>query len=118
MIKNEEMVFNKRNTGYMKRVMAEDVENMEISIAHNLPDVVAAMIDPENERLIQEAISSLVIIAHRLSTITSADQIIVLNSDGGIEETGNHEELMKAGGMYTRFREARQRARSWKISKN
>ncbi len=82
------------------------------------------MIDPENERLIQEAISSLVkdktlvIIAHRLSTITHADQIITLNNGGGIEETGNHEELIKADGMYKRFWEARKRARSWKISRN
>jgi ATP-binding cassette subfamily B protein len=42
----------------------------------------------------------------------------VLNNGGGIEETGKHEELIKAGGMYTRFWEARQRARSWKISRN
>lgn len=89
-----------------------------------LLDEATAMIDPENEKLIQEAISSLVkdktlvIIAHRLSTITSADQIIVLNNGGGIEETGKHEELIKAGGMYTRFWEARKRARSWKISRN
>jgi len=71
------------------------------------------MIDPENERLIQEAISALVkdktlvIIAHRLSTITSADKIIVLNNGGGIEETGKHKELIKADGMYRHFWEAR-----------
>lgn len=88
-----------------------------------LLDEATAMIDPENERLIQEAINSLVkektlvIIAHRLSTITSADQIIVLNNNGGIEEVGKHEELIKTGGMYTRFWKARQHARSWKVTR-
>ena len=38
--------FNKRTTGDIKRVMAEDVENMEISIAHNMPDVVTAITTP------------------------------------------------------------------------
>jgi len=38
--------FNKRNTGDIKRVVVEDVENMEISIAHNMPEVVTAITIP------------------------------------------------------------------------
>lgn len=59
-----------------------------------LLDEATASVDPENEHLIQDAINALVksktliIIAHRLSTITSADQIIVLNSRGSLEEVG------------------------------
>jgi ATP-binding cassette subfamily B protein len=87
-----------------------------------LLDEATASVDPENEHLIQDAINALVksktliIIAHRLSTITSADQIIVLNSEGKIEEVGKHEDLVKGGGLYSRFWKSRQQARSWKVS--
>ena len=87
-----------------------------------LLDEATASVDPENEHLIQDAINALVksktliIIAHRLSTITSADQIIVLNSRGSIEEVGKHEDLLKGGGLYTRLWKSRQEARGWKVS--
>ena len=87
-----------------------------------LLDEVTASVDPENEHLIQDAINALVesktliIIAHRLSTITSADQIIVLNSRGSIEEVGKHEDLLKTGALYSRLWETRQQERSWKVS--
>ena len=87
-----------------------------------LLDEATASIDPENEHRIQDAINALVesktliIIAHRLSTITSADQIIVLNSEGKVEEMGKHTELLKTGRLYRRLWESRQQARSWKVS--
>ena len=87
-----------------------------------LLDEATASVDPENEHLIQDAINALVasktliIIAHRLSTITSADQIIVLNREGKVEEVGKHEDLLKAGGLYSRLWKSRQQARSWKVS--
>ena len=87
-----------------------------------LLDEATASIDPENEHRIQDAINALVesktlvIIAHRLSTIKSADQIIVLNSEGKVEEVGKHTELLKAGRLYRRLWESRQQARSWKVS--
>ena len=63
-------------------------------------DEATAYADPENEALIQEAISNLVkgknlvMIAHRLNTIKQAHQIILINK-GQILAKGKHEELMK-----------------------
>jgi len=68
-------------------------------------DEATSALDTESERLVQEAIDRLmegrtaVIIAHRLSTIVNAHKIVVM-SDGGIIETGTHEELLAANGIY------------------
>ena len=62
-------------------------------------------IDTRSEMLITEAFDTMmkektsIVIAHRLSTIEKADVIIVMK-DGGIVETGNHNELMKKQGFY------------------
>jgi ATP-binding cassette subfamily B protein len=89
-----------------------------------LLDEATASVDPENEYLIQGAINALVesktliIIAHRLSTIKSADQIIVLNGQGRIEETGRHEGLLENKGLYARLWQSRVQAKKWRIGED
>lgn len=71
-------------------------------------DEATAYIDPENEAILQRAISKLVkgktliMIAHRLSTITNADQIIVINK-GRVEACGNHEQLLRNCTLYEKL---------------
>ncbi len=78
-------------------------------------DEATASIDPENEHLIQFAISELtkgktiITIAHRLATIRNADQILVVE-DGRIAECGTHDELIAADGLYRRFVKIREKA--------
>ncbi len=68
-------------------------------------DEATASVDTATEKLIQKAIDKVIenrttiIIAHRLSTVRNADKIAVLK-DGAIAEIGNHEELIKKGGLY------------------
>jgi len=69
-------------------------------------DEATAHLDSENEELVQNALASAlqgrtsIVIAHRLSTVMSADQIIVLEN-GLIRERGKHDELVRAGGLYS-----------------
>jgi ATP-binding cassette subfamily B protein IrtB len=85
-----------------------------------LLDEATASLDPENELLIQNAISELVksktliVIAHRLSTIAHADKILVIDN-GRIIERGKHAELIKKGGLYSRMWDKQQQARGWKL---
>jgi len=71
-------------------------------------DEATSALDNESERWVQEALHNLMkgrttlIIAHRLSTIEHADRVIVM-SNGEIVEQGRHEELLKAGGVYSRL---------------
>ena len=83
-------------------------------------DEATASIDPENEHLIQSAISELtkgktiVTIAHRLATIENADQILVVE-DGKIAEAGTHAQLIARDGVYKRFTEIRKNAEGWSL---
>lgn len=71
-------------------------------------DEATSSLDAESERLVQEALETLmatrttIVIAHRLSTIRKADRIVVL-VDGGVAEEGTHEELLRMSGEYSRL---------------
>lgn len=71
-------------------------------------DEATANIDSYTEMLIQKALAKLLenrtglVIAHRLATIREADRIIVLQN-GEIVESGNHQQLMKNGKLYSKL---------------
>jgi ATP-binding cassette subfamily B protein len=73
-----------------------------------LLDEATASLDSESERHVQEALAELckgrttLVIAHRLSTIMHADCILVVE-DGGVVESGRHDELLRKGGRYASF---------------
>ena len=73
-----------------------------------LLDEATSALDTESEKLVQEAISNLmigrtsIVIAHRLSTIQNADQILVLDK-GKIVESGTHDQLIGQNGLYCRL---------------
>ncbi len=88
------------------------------ALAFNPPvlvlDEATSSIDTETERLIQEAIQTLmegrtsIVIAHRLSTIRCADSILVFHH-GEIRERGTHEQLMQMDGLYRKLYEIQYR---------
>lgn len=85
-----------------------------------LLDEATSSLDPENEVLIQQAISALVenktviVIAHRLQSVCNADQIVVLK-DGEVHEAGDHEGLLKMNGLYAKLWNEQNNAGNWRI---
>ena len=93
-------------------------------------DEATAFADPDNEVLIQQALSALskgelnsnspgktvIMIAHRLSSITDADCIYVLQ-DGKIAESGTHSKLIERNGIFTRMWKNYSEAAEWRIAK-
>lgn len=103
-------------------------ERQRISIARailkNAPivllDEATASLDPENEVLIQKAISALIkdrtviVIAHRLKTIAGANKIVVLD-EGVVVEEGTHEQLIKNDNLYARLWQIQQDSLGWSV---
>lgn len=104
-------------------------ERQRVSIARALVkqapivlfDEATSALDAENEANIIHAMgelrknSTLIVIAHKLETIAAADQIVVLDATGRICQQGRHEDLLAAGGQYTRFWNERTAARGWAL---
>ena len=71
-------------------------------------DEATSSLDNESELVIQQALEELaknrttLVIAHRLSTIKHADKIVVL-TERGIQEEGNHQELLMRNGLYAKL---------------
>lgn len=94
-------------------------ERQRIAIARamlrNAPVVIldeaTAYTDPENEAVIQEAVSrlvqgkTLIVIAHRLSTIIDSDKIVVIR-DGKIDAQGTHGQLLESSELYRQMWQA------------
>ncbi|MDR1444426.1 MAG: ABC transporter ATP-binding protein/permease [Treponema sp.] len=105
-------------------------ERQRISIARALLkdapivllDEATASLDPENETLIQAAISELVknrtviVIAHRLRTVLGADKIAVLDQ-GRLVEEGTGEELLAKEGLFSRLYRIQQESLGWSAGK-
>ncbi len=103
-------------------------ERQRISIARALLkdapvillDEATASLDPENEVLIQTAISRLIegktvlVIAHRLRTVAGADKIIVLDA-GKVREQGTHDALMKKNGLYRKLYDLQRESLAWGV---
>jgi ATP-binding cassette subfamily B protein len=101
-------------------------ERQRISIARALLkdapivllDEATSSLDPENEVLVQEAISELVknrtviVIAHRLRTVLGADTIAVLEK-GKLVEHGTAEELIAKKGLFARLYRIQQESLGW-----
>lgn len=103
-------------------------ERQRISIARALLkdapivllDEATSSLDPENEVLIQQAISELVrgrtviVIAHRLRTIANVDNIVVLD-DGVVVEQGTAKQLLRQDGLYARLYNIQQASLGWSV---
>ncbi len=75
-----------------------------------LLDEATSSLDAESEKLVQEALEHLMkgrttlVIAHRLATVKKVDRIVVM-AEGKIVDEGNHEQLLRANGLYARLAE-------------
>ena len=101
-------------------------ERQRLSIARaflkNAPililDEIAASLDVDNEKKIQDSLNKLVknktvlIISHRMKSIENADKIVVLDK-GKVESQGTHAELLKTSEVYKNLIKKSQSAESF-----
>ncbi|MDO5725841.1 MAG: ABC transporter ATP-binding protein [Tissierellia bacterium] len=84
-------------------------------------DEATAYTDPENEYVIQRAISqlikdkTLIVVAHRLSTITNSDQILLIDK-GIVKASGTHEDLLKSSELYKNMYDAHLKTKDEKVA--
>jgi ATP-binding cassette, subfamily B, multidrug efflux pump len=113
----EEMGERGANVSHGQRQLLAIARALVYNPAVLVLDEATSSVDPESERLIQEAMQRLlrgrttVTIAHRLSTIQSADRILVLHH-GRVHEQGTHAELLRRGGLYATLHELQFGARA------
>lgn len=75
-----------------------------------LLDEATSALDAANEQMVQRALEkasegrTTLVIAHRLATVRRANRILVMDK-GRIVETGDHESLVRAGGLYAKLAE-------------
>ncbi|SCX25525.1 ABC transporter transmembrane domain-containing protein [Agrobacterium rosae] len=82
------------------------------AILRNAPilllDEATSALDAESETLVQKALDQLIakrttiVVAHRLATVLKADRILVMD-EGRIIEEGNHQSLIRQGGLYAKL---------------
>lgn len=103
-------------------------ERQRISIARALLkgapivllDEATASLDVENESQVQEALSRLlagktvIVIAHRMRTVMNADKIVVLD-EGRVVEQGTPQELLDAGGLFSRMVQLQTESAGWTL---
>ena len=83
-------------------------------------DEATALADPENEYMIQKAITEItkdktvIMIAHRLSTVKNVDKIYVVDN-GRIVEEGSHDTLVENKGLYSRMWDEFNNSIQWKV---
>ncbi len=104
--------FNVRERGLSLSVGQRQLLSFARCLLYNpailILDEATSSMDTESEQLIQAATEKImagrtsIVIAHRLSTIRHADQIMVMEK-GEVKETGNHDSLLQADGMYARL---------------
>lgn len=103
-------------------------ERQRISIARALLkgapivllDEATSSLDVENESQVQEALSRLlagktvIVIAHRMRTVMNADKIVVLD-EGRVVEQGTPQELLDAGGLFSRMVQLQTESAGWTL---
>ena len=84
-------------------------------------DEATSALDAENEANIVRSIealrksSTVIAVAHKLETVRMANQIVVLNAQGTVEEAGTHDELLARNGAYAAFWDKRVQSARWKL---